>query len=316
MAEWRLNASNARQSSASEISGHPKGPRQHGLEQRFRQLLKELKPARGCHELITRNRCHAVARDHGRIREQREAARDSERDEEPPNVRAFAGNQRRQREPDGHRAERIQHHRNRPQPQRRDDGKRNPEMRRCAGQQSNRHQHQQQEREHHERIAPRIRGVQHESPRRGDDGSREQCGPGAIDGARDHVGRGDNEHARDERRQSERPWQVPEHRHGRLGQQRMEEMIVRVGVRGEGFRPRQAHEIHVRNGLVVAHRLPEIQRSHRDGDRHEPDEGELMLARLTTPSVAKLVEKDQSGSRERGATKRGGSRRARLHTIW
>ena len=27
-----------------------------------------------------------------------------------------------------------------------------------------------------------------------------------------------------------------------------------------------------------------------------------MIARLTTPSVAKLVEKDQSGSRERGAT--------------
>ena len=73
----------------------------------------------------------------------------------------------------------------------------------------------------------------------------------------------------------------------------MKEVIVGIRVRRQCLRPRQADEVHVCDGLVVPHRLREIQSAQRDAEGQQDGERDAMLAGLGAPGFAEFVEEDQ-----------------------
>ncbi len=168
--------------------------------------------------------------------------------------------------PQSHCGDRVDRARHGPQPQRGDQREECPQHRIAAPGERTAERQQQQEREHHERVAARVRRVLDQRRRGGHEGGAEQRGGPAREqrAAGDVGGRGHGA-ARQERREPDRPRLVPEQLGAEVGQHRVQDVVVLVGVEADRDRERLRGELGVRVSLVVAHRV--VQEHEADGHR-------------------------------------------------
>jgi hypothetical protein len=252
------------------------GPDEECLRGVPRQIGHEASPRRGPHERIAGQRSQSRAPDDRQIEQQREQpgtdAGAQRSGDQPPTAllrHARGGEQ----EPGGRDAQRIEHHRDRVGTERADHGERREVDGARRFPQPIGDEQKDEEQGDDERIAARVRRVEHQRRRAGGERGAEQSHRGSREPASDRPGEWHDRDASQKGGEPQRPWLERRERRGELREDREEDVVVRELVGPDDGTPRTPDEIRPRHRLVVPHRLPEIgQPADRRERGDQPDD--------------------------------------------